>query len=237
MYAFADDHDEIYNLLNDVESANTFLRSKGNFDDVLMEIGRLVIGFNLQNLLGVRLLHKHNDISSRQFMIEDQENSVSDGLTLTTRRMNRSNINFDYIPSIWRCCVDGSIEPIEFCRSTLTDVEVSFFLTHMHIFQNIAVLIKSHGLEQVLGLCLLNKSSLPHDSDSEALVEYIDIFRSANIVKIRPKWMTSNLNYLETTWEFRTAETMTCVRNCYSYCVVYSPGHAIKHHSWHAGDD
>ena len=90
-----------YNNLPTVFEANEYL-NKHNTKQIFYELFEIIKKYNLENTVGVRLLHKHNDISSNEIMLE-KSNFDEDGFALITQATTISEELTDesYVPNSW----------------------------------------------------------------------------------------------------------------------------------------
>ena len=225
-----------YNLLMDVSDADIALKQH-RYRDALEALGRVLVRNNLNRNIGVRLLHRHNDVGPEEIMLEVPELTADGANALATIRIKRSE-QHEPIPGVWRCRPGGELEVLEFVdRCCLSNQEERILEEGKEAFRECGRIIDEFELSDLLGLCFINKPHLRFDRSIEAIVELIDEQRSANVVSIKPLSYLEGKTSVETTWQFDSNVTMQCIANCYSYCIEYSPGHAIKHHSWHSFPD
>jgi hypothetical protein len=233
MSAISDNHQTVYNRLSDVVRSNDIVKSHPEFDNILSEVGRMLIQCRLHEQVGVRLLHRHNLLRDGEFMIE-AAGTLSNGTPalITTRREMESK-PLGLIPVIWKSDAAGNVEALEFCEKTIIQVDESLFLTGRTFFLQFHRLVSSHGLEDYLGLCLLGRDVLQHDKEKSLLVENIDVAKVANIVTLKPRASFDRSNAIETVWDFSQATRQRCYPQVCSFCVERSPGHEHAHHRWH----
>ncbi len=228
-----------YNNLADVVHSSDSAKSNPAFNSVLLEVGEMLVRYQLNEQIGVRLLHKHNELRDGEFMIEDA-GTLADGTAalIATRRALESP-PVELAPVIWKCNASGEITALEFCAKAIRHFDEEFFIKNKVFFAKFYEVVSSHGLEKYLGLCLLAKNALQHDKESNLMVENIDEAKVANIVTLKPRATFDSRNAIETVWDFSAATRQYCYPQVCIFCTERSPGHEISRHRWHeyAGPD
>lgn len=226
----------VYNSLMDVEDANRIFKGERTYEAALDKLGKAILRHGHENVIGARLLHRHNDLRPGDVMVEFYEELEGDGPALTTQRFEERVVGAK-VPAVWACLSDGDITPLEYCDASLSPVPATFFDEARPLFAEAAAIVQEFDLDNLIGLSLLNKDALKYDNETHAALEITDEERVANVVTVKSREDVDLSKHIETTWTFDSNVVMSCIRNCYSYCVIYSPGHAIKHHNWHSFDD
>jgi hypothetical protein len=228
----------IYNTLLSVEAADEVLKINYEKDAVLHSLGRIIAKFDLQDRIGISLLHRHNNISNEQMMCEDLETLPDGRQALSTIRVDRNLVGKSYIPAIWKASEHGPIA-IEFTNANFftEPFDSSTSDRNKAFVEEFSEEVSGKRVAEILGFCLLNRA-LSYNRELESLCESIDVRRCANVVVVKDKTLINPATHIETTWEFIKRSNMVCDRNCCNNCVWRSPGHDVSHkHSWHAGDD
>ncbi len=226
-------HQNQYNELADVVSSSDYVKSHPKFDSVLLAIGEMLVRHQLNEVIGVRLLHRHNELHNNEYMIE-AAGTLADGrdALITTRRMLESS-PVEFVPVIWKCLENGEVIPLEFCEKAVVSLEADFFVKNKIFFAEFFEAISTHGLERHLGLCLLVKSALLHDKATHLMVENIDETAVANVVTLKARATFDSSNAIETVWDYSAARRQYCYPQVCVFCTDRSPGHEISRHRWH----
>lgn len=227
---------ELYNSLPTVEFANSIVNQQADFRELLENIGKDIVSHNCQDVVGVRLLHKHNSIEDNELMIEVEE-VVEGRQALSTVKTSGDVGYFTYVPNVWSCTANGDIVPLEYTDISCVSIDEDFFTDNGELFRSVSRRLAGHRLENLLGLTIISKPTFQFDGITHAAVEYSDIERDANIIIARRRDKLDRSRLIETTWDFSTSTMTSCTPSCYSYCVQYSPGHAIEHYSQHIFED
>lgn len=227
---------EIYNALPGIERANDAIRKDGNFESLMSGLGRVILDHQLEDVVGIRLLHRHNDLRPGDLMIEDLE-SVDDVPALVTARYRKGEISFDYLPSMWACRGDSGFQELEYSKRDLLPIDSIFVRDHIRFFSDFAAKARELQIEDFLGVCVLDKNEFLIDKNLQTEVESTDVNRPANVIVVRSKDLVRTENYFETTWQVHRESNTSCPTTCCSYCTPRSPGHAISHHTVHPTPD
>lgn len=79
---------KLYNSLPEVELANLKLQESGSFKQFLTEAQEFAQHYNLEDSMGVRLIHRHTDINDNEIMIEKHENFEGQDALVTRPQSN-----------------------------------------------------------------------------------------------------------------------------------------------------
>eukprot|EP00300_Choanocystis_sp_HF-7_P003788 c1288_g1_i2.p1 GENE.c1288_g1_i2~~c1288_g1_i2.p1 ORF type:complete len:234 (-),score=1.67 c1288_g1_i2:83-784(-) len=227
---------EIYNALPGIERANDFIRKERDFESLLSGLGKVILDHHLEEVIGIRLLHRHNELRPDDLMVEDLE-QIDEVPALVTARYPKRDISFDYLPSMWACRGDSSIQELEYSKRDLLPIGSEFLKANTRFFHDYAAKAKELRTEDFLGVCVLDKHGFPVDKELETEVESTDITRPANVIMARNKDLLRIENYFETTWQVHRESNTSCPTTCCSYCTPRSPGHEISHHTVHPTPD
>jgi hypothetical protein len=228
-----DNHQDHYNNLEDVVHSSDSVKANPAFSSVLLEVGEVLVRYQLHEQIGVRLLHRHNELREGEFMIEDAGTLADGTAALITTRQALENPPSELTPTIWKCGPNGEITALEFCTKIVRDLDGDFFARNKEPFAKFHELVSAHGLEKYLGLCLLAKNALEHDKETSLMVENTDVERVANIVTLKPRATFDRSTAIETVWDFSSATKIHCYPQVCSFCTPRSVGHETSRHRWH----
>lgn len=210
-----------YNSLPGVMKAHTAISLLPNFHSTLEEVGHILAKNNLHDVIGISLIHRHNDLSDSEIMFQYSE-QLDDGTTaLVTARTSIIDIHEPICPMNWRVNTNDSIEPLEYCLSSDSELGEDFFTKNQPIFSDVAEVLERNNIEKLLGLSLLRASELGEASSKYIAVEYTDSKRGTNIVTLRQR--DECIDFITTLWRFDGAEQQRCIP--FQQCVPRSPGH------------
>jgi hypothetical protein len=201
------DHQSVYNHLPGVDQASLSLQAHPNSGSILQELGALLADAGLEQVLAIRLIHGHHELSPGQAMVERFE-SLDDGPCLATIKVDASDVTEPCVPSAWRCVSTGEIEPLEYGHASLYHIPTGFFRAQKAFFARFALAVGELGLGDTLGLSL-RPHALPFDSATEYLAEFTRADRS--IVVKRPRSQAANVaESWETAWCSEGNVTLAC---------------------------
>ncbi|MCK1580672.1 hypothetical protein IVB03_14040 [Bradyrhizobium sp. 168] len=227
---------EVYNALPGIERANGAIRQEREFNVVMSELGKVVLDHRLEDIIGIRLLHRHNDLRPGDLMVEDLE-QVDGAAALVTARYANSEVQFDFMPSMWACRGAEGRQDLEFSRQSLLPIDRYFLKSNRDFFVGFAEKARALDVEDFLGVCVLDRDGFPVNKESQTEVESTDVVRPANVIRVRSKDLVRTENYFETTWQVHRESSTSCPTTCCSYCTPRSPGHEISHHTVHPTPD
>jgi hypothetical protein len=194
-----------FRITNSIERAKEVLTDP-DFQLVLDELSALVLRYRLHDIIGLRLLHKHNDIYDLEVMVEREEYDPHGHPCLSTVAVaiNKTAWEKNFYPSIWALC-PGSFLPLEFTTDASPRV-ISTRLTH-HFLSDFAAIVKRTGFEGFIGPCAIPRQFYTRHRTSETalLVETTDDSRRANIVRFVEPDEVSTSRLVPTTWQVQRA--------------------------------
>lgn len=171
-------HAESYNNLLDIKDASLELRRCGG-EAVVSKLLSVIYDAGLAEEIGIRLLHKHNDIDATEIMyeaaLEDDE-----GFALVTSATKTAEADFEC--NSWRL-VEGKFVPVEFSDRRLIQ---ELNLTKVgHVFDKLANVIQAQNVEHLLGPSLNYSDAVWRKSpiSDPALLEKTDFGERANVVR------------------------------------------------------
>lgn len=226
MQAMISSHASFYNALLPISDANRALTRLGE-DETVGRLLSVIQRFGLQDRLGVRLLHKHNDISADEVMYESSSFD-SEGFAITTTAIVQSHIN-SMAPNSWQF-VEGRYVPVEFSDPILVSdphLEIDAF---NGLLQEISNVLIETGTANLLGLCL-HYSSYVEDHDPferSAFLEKTDFDNRSNVVRYVSLNDVAFMNSAKTKW--RAVQAVDAEGNlvwttaCNCFCSVFPQG-------------
>jgi hypothetical protein len=214
-----------YNSLLDVADAHRKLESLGG-DDALAPLLSVIFEAGLEAFIGIRLLHKHNDISADEIM---HERMVVDdeGFSLVTAAMPRADV-VDVACNSWQLSDTGYI-PVEYSDSNLLcagfDVK-----KYASVLGDLARLIRSGGVADILGPCLNYSEAvgLHAPSADSAFLEKTDAVVRSNVVRYVLRDDVAFTNSAKTKWQAQrvvdASGKVTWMTACNCFCSVLPSG-------------
>ncbi len=229
-----------YNQLPSIEAADRSF-SNSNGCEALIKVGSMILDYHLEDLIGVRLLHRHNRLDDFEVMVEQEEVDTNGRDCLSTRAIAKNES--DCVANSWMLGSSG-FEAVEF--STDPNVRLANAKGISNQFtKDIETVIDAQGVRNLLGLCIVPRSfyTKPRPKEHTILVETTDDARRANVVRFDCPENYIITTLVPTSWVFRRGEdiqtggrvVMGCVReNCvpHTACVIIGGSHNEQtHHS------
>lgn len=173
---------EKYNKLHEVFAADFYL-NRNNKTIAIDRLLEIVREHGLESSVGIRLLHKHNDINLGEVMAEHYRID-QDGFALITRVVPISKISNNYVPNSWTLSDDKFI-PLEFSQEQLVNDPAINPINNKEFFLDLAKTIRHLGLGDVLGPSLLGSALIEENrpNNSSMLIESTAQDDRANVLR------------------------------------------------------
>lgn len=200
-----------YNTLLDVEDASEALHAHPNFEEFLRTFAPLTAVFDMQDVVGANLLHRHFTLDEGQLMVESFE-SWEGQPALVSRPSDGGGVR---TPSTWRLDPHGSLEPLEYSRDpgvSRATLEVS-----PEFIADYASLLSRLELQPLLGLTVLQRDSLAPSAGQQY---HEDTFEGASVVVAVPN-DEAGVDAITTVWA--AGEFMGCT--VYNTCHTRNSCH------------
>ena len=215
-----------YNALLDVSDASHALDERGG-DATVRQVLGIIMEAGLEKYLGVRLLHKHNDIRSGEMMLET---SIDDnhGFALVTAPRDLSAVCASTCNS-WQLTSDGFV-PSEFSSPHLINSDGFDAHDNARVFCRLETAIKDLRVESVLGPCLTYSEYVKsHRPQADAkLLETTGPDDRSNIVRYAMSDDPAFLNSIKTKWVLEQIldgdGKMIWATGCVQTCYVFPEG-------------
>ncbi len=223
-----------YNALLGIEEAKRRLDELGG-EEMLGRVLSVIGEAGLAESVGIRLLHKHNDVFGEEIMLEAVTED-EDGFALVTKPVAASAAN-DFVCNSWQLSGDTFV-PSEFSDRSVVESPTFEVVEHKTTFNRLAAVLHEYGAESVLGPCLnYSEEVLARRPQEDAkLLERIDSDNRANIVRFAladdPALRTS----VKTKWKATRAVDETG-KNSWAAacsCTCYAFPETGKHSGTHA---
>ena len=189
--------------------------------EVVDEICSRILQMNLEEIFGVRLLHRHNIISFNESMVESNEYIDGIGSCLVTKPREADLIKF---PNHWSIA-DSAAIPLEYSVDhlvSITDIPASVF---KDLVLEAGRILTSSQLQSILGICVIRRDYFSTRPDDRAiLIETSDVTSRANIVRFEDGKNFDPKSLITTTWTARREDDGTgCNTSCIAgSCVPFS---------------
>jgi hypothetical protein len=216
--------DNSYNSLLPICDATGSLRDRGG-ECRLDRILSVICDAGLERDLGIRLLHKHHDITCEEIMFETGTVDA-EGFALVTTALPEESAA-DAVPNSWRLA-GNRFEPVEFSDPALvrkSPVE----LTHP-VFFRLAEVLEEEELADIIGPCLLYSDQVAAEAPAPdaAFLEKTDFDNRANVVRYVLRDDLSFANSAKTKWYAKRVVgpdgKNTWLTACNCFCSVFPEG-------------
>lgn len=224
MQNFNLEHATGYNALLGIAEAHRTLEEIGG-DEVVGELLSVIYEAGLGDEVGIRLLHKHNDITSSEIMFEvggvDEE-----GFALITSASPVHEAS-EYVCNSWRLENDRFVA-VEFStKALLKKVDASRLKL---LFETLSRVILEKKVENLLGPSInYSEDVLSHaPTENYAFLEKTDFEDRANVVRFVDRNDEAFENSAKTKWYARktidAAGRPTWTTACNCFCSVFPSG-------------
>ena len=188
-----------YNRLMDVNSADAKLTRAARAAS-LQELANIIERNGLEKKLCIRLLHKHNDVSDNERMIE-YDSLDQEGFALVTRAIDITSSEYDVVTNSWQLTSTGWMS-VEFSKRSLLEEPGINPETQRKAFAEIAEVIERLGLADILGPALSYSAYVDEQrpSDGWNLLERSAIENRANVLRYQSPKEFNSLGNIETKW-------------------------------------
>lgn len=224
----------VYNRLPPVWEASAELAKRGVIDEVLSGAAAIFDSEAEHNDFGIALLHRHNDVPYGSYMIESLRNCGGRAALVTSLTPERPMNLDDTAPTQWRY-EDDRLIPLEFSTDR---VALAGFRNAREegaiVVEELISLIRSVHCEDILGLCIPDRSLFRRRQPNEIAVEISDREDCSNQVTLEDVSLFEPSKLIQTRWAFEDGVLSSqCVPLCSTYCYWLSPGHAVGHYDNH----
>ncbi len=228
------DYSMIYNTLPSVEEADSEV-SRNDFKDkahFLKEVSRLLRKHNLQQKLGIALLHKHCKVREGERMVESPEIVNGEKALVTKPIRSVSNIG---VPTVWSI-EDGQYHPLEYTTDTLACDLFNESEIPIEFLSDFAALSDSSPIGRYLGLAVVERAFYNDNEKQQQIpLEYSNFKNRHNVVFL--KRQCDLRNTIQTAWSFKEDNDVTlecesksyCIARCQRQCWSEPDGHRREH--------
>jgi len=215
-----------YNTLLPIAAANRALTQLGE-EEVVGRLLTIIARAGLEDQIGIRLLHKHNDIGDNEVMYETGGVDV-EGFALTTMAVPCGDAK-RMIPNSWQL-VGNAYMPVEFSHPELVADPTFSMSEHAEVFAEIARALRETEAKHLVGPCLhYGRYVKRYDPyEKSALLEKTDSEHRANVVRFVEWDDVSLANSAKTKWRavqvLDAAGGMVWTTACNCFCSRFPNG-------------
>lgn len=213
---------QVYNALPAVEVADEKLAAMGRLA-TLMPLCETILKHNLEETVGIRLLHNHNEIADDELMLELEEVDRDETYCLSTLAVGKTSCSATPYPNSW-LLRSGIPVPLEYSLDPLVVAESDEVASKKDFFKEFQEDLDRLNVADLLGLCVLKRrfyeERKPAGGQEVVLVETTDVKRRANVLKFYSDGRFNMENLIQTVWvAVREEATPTVAQTCKPFCA------------------
>lgn len=200
-------YQQVYNNLPEVEASNRIRLADPGFKQNLLKLEEIIRKYGLNDVIGVRLLHKHFNVEIG--VMSERLGKFDRVLSLVTEERI---LNEEILPASWIFNESGVV-PFEY---SIIDYELLQARAKIHnagsFFEEIGEKILELGYRDLLALAIIEKNKLIAQKNETYLERsYVDL--KTSVVQTTNK---ENLiaNGIQTSWSFGTPKEVECTTYC-----------------------
>ena len=144
----------IYNTLSSVEEANLDLKSREDFDLFLSESKQLAHKYGLEEIMGLRLIHRHTLLDKNEAIIE-QNQSFENKPALITYKKDLKDIESAF-PASW-ILKDNHFYVFEYSSDEKVKSSNNVLKHNSDFFYSYASLLSKYNYETLLALSIVDR--------------------------------------------------------------------------------
>jgi len=215
-----------YNDLLPIAAAQRAFKERGG-EVAVDKLLSIIAEAGAESTVGVRLLHKHNDLDPSEIMYET--GTVDEkGFALVTSAVSRGDVRSGPVCNSW-CLTGSEFTAVEFSEAHIIAPE-SDVTRHENLFHRLADAIVDLKVAAILGPCL-NYSSYVEGfapSPDAAFLEKTDFKNRANVVRYVLRSDAEFSNSAKTKWRAKRITDQigraTWMTACNCFCSVFPDG-------------
>jgi len=213
-------HHVLYNSLADVIDADRHLTLSDRVS-VLDDLIDVIRAHKVQDLAGIRLLHRHCSIAADEIMVE-QDRDEDRGPTLATRPEHFAGLNRPVTPNSY-CFIEGQWQPVEYSDDPIVREAAEHLIERQEFLADFASTLERRGVSDTLGLLVAPRSFYEKAAPAgrPLLVESSYEESRENIVRYHASEDFEQNKLLQTVW--LAADSMlaaSCPTLCSMKCAI-----------------
>lgn len=212
---------ELYNSLPTVGVADRILNQLDDREAFFKEIGTLIGEFDLEDHIGVCLLHNHNLVTNGHFMLEIFDKSSYSTPALVMQHIERAGETQQHVPVVFKVEAGNELVGLEYSTVELAKGNYEkLFQQSSEFLPRFCAVVTRFGYQNILGLSVLRVDALDREV-GDILLERTDDQRIANIVTADKERPTKDARYIETIWHFeKTTQANNPSREMATTCLT-----------------
>ncbi len=183
----------------------------------------MILKHDLQDSIGIRLLHNHNLIQENEIMIENEELDESGQNCLVTFAAKSGNAT-NYSPNSWKL-QNGDFHPLEYSSDFFVTSSANTIEKKQVFFDDFKTILEQLDVQEILGPCIIGRDFYKKYEPSmpSILAETSNEMRRANIVKYESDNKFPDDSLIHTTWlAVRSEDSSSPELVCKAACIAIS---------------
>jgi hypothetical protein len=214
---------KLYNSLPEVELADQELQKTRSFDQFLGEAQKLAQRYNLEESMGIRLIHRHTTINDNEIMIEQQE--VFEGQDALVTRPQSNVYETKAAPASW--IFDGEqYHVFEYSDDAHVSKAFEKVRTSSDFLNEFASLLKKYDYQSLIALAITDREWYLNYEDKHSFLErsYDKPTFASVVVNVHE---LEDVKAIKTEWVFKK---ISLDKGCRRICGGDS-GHTRSHYN------
>ncbi len=198
-----------YNSLSAVEVADKELNSRSNFQDFLSRAELLVVSHGLEDVIGLRLIHRHFDLDSGRIMVENFGMYKEIPSLITSAHLLSVAREKGSVPASWMFIGEQQMMPFEFSTDTATRSGIKRLVSAPSFLTEMRSLLKENHLQDLIAVAIMKKESLV-GTDGDFYLEKNFCTPDESVVQLEHGDNSTTENNILTGWTFAGPKTVGC---------------------------
>lgn len=210
---FSSDGFKLYNTLPEVEIANEKLQKSRSFEQFLVEARELAQEHNLEESMGIRLIHRHTDITDNEIMVEKHENFKGQD-ALVTRPASKIS-ETEAAPASW--IFDGEqYHVFEYSYDAHVPKVVEAVKNSPDFLNKFASLLKKYSYQNLIALAITDREWFQNYVGKNSFLE--QSYNEPTFASVVTADELEDANSITTAWSFKI-DPITCHCAMITTCI------------------
>jgi hypothetical protein len=210
-------YSETYNGLPDVFWADSQLTALDR-PATLDRLAAVILEHRVENMVGIRLLHSHNHLSSGEHMLESEETDRLGESCLATVATAGGHPAESSAPNSWQWSQGGWV-PLEFSVDPLVEADYEWIREKQAFSADFAQALEALRATRLLGLAMIRRKFFARTlQGNTALIETTEPVRRANILRFDDASRYDAKNLIQTVWLASDGDDDSLKSSCIPLC-------------------
>lgn len=215
-----------YNGLPAVEKADEDINKKTQFQSFLKKAEQIVRQYELQPIVGLRLIHNHFLVGNNNVMSEDFQIVKEIPSLVTSEKSFEEAYESGALPASWIFSKNnnGEISLFEASNDPFIKTAHSLLKKTPDFFDEMGKVLREYELTDLIALAILKRDSLV-PKDGQIYMEANSLLDQRSVIQLYDE-KDVLAESIPTSWSFNTPRQHMCMR--FSYCDKNSDGTHTK---------